>query len=196
MKFSENRKIIIAIIFMVACIVIFIITDTVLGAKDVWSVRAAGEIVDVDPIACNGKAGLFFEINGTQKNHWLWLWRDDIVGRWPERESIGTFYTKKVDGEDKYKWVETRSKSAGKKKDTTKKISSVQTIKTISLTWSSVVVGLPPIDKTVLVKYKNGKTITTAYVNSKKQWKLETDRNRVAGGREITTISKWRDIQE
>ena len=85
---------------------------------------------------------------------------------------------------------------SNKKDNKTPPIPKQRVVKTTSLSWSSVITGLPPIDKTVLVKYKNGKTITTAYVNSRKQWKLETDRERVAGGRKITTIAQWREIQK
>jgi hypothetical protein len=193
MNFRENRKIIIAIIAIISCIVIFAITDKVMGAeKTKWRKAFSGEIVDVDPLVSSTQGGLFFEMNG----HFLMIWKSDWQGdRWPTRGEIGTFYsTKGADGDADYKWIGSMPKKSVTKK-TPKKISSTPTIKSIS-SWSSIIAGLPPVNKTVLVKYKNGTTITTAYINTKKQWKLETDRNRVAGGREITTIEKWRDIQE
>jgi hypothetical protein len=199
--YGEYRKSHAFSLIILCTIILFTITQFIPSSKALaagktgkWSARATGVVVDVDPIACNGQAGLFFEINGSKGNKWLWLWNDDMTKPWPERGSVGTFYTRKVDGDDKYKWVYAIDKS--KAKNTSKKTLPAQTIKTATLTWSSVIAGLPPIDKTVLVKYKNGKTITTAYLNSKKQWKLETDRERVASGREITTIAKWRDIQD
>lgn len=192
MNFRDNRKIIIAIIAIISCIVIFAITDKVMGAeKTKWKKSFSGKIVDVDPVPNGSNPGLFYEMDG----HFLWLYTDDWQGdRWPTRGEVGTFYFKKVKGDTKYKWEGKMPKKSATKK-TTKSVSS-PTIRSTSLSWSSVIAGLPPIDKTVLVKYKNGVTITTAYLNSKKQWKLETDRTRVAGGREITTIVKWRDIQE
>lgn len=189
MKFRENRKIIIAIIVIVACIVIFAITDAVSGAdKTEWKKSFSGKIVDVDPLVNHTQGGLFFEMDG----HFLMIWSSEWEGdRWPTRGEVGTFYSRHEGDDHKYKWIGSMPKST-EKKQTVNRASSIKT----RSSWSSVVAGLPPIDKTVLVKYKNGKTITTAYVNSKKQWKLETDRTRVAGGRQITTIAKWRDIQE
>ena len=192
MKLTDNRKIVIAIIVLILAIVLFTIVDKVSGATGKWHERATGVIVDVDPINGTSQAGLFFEINGRKDNKWLWIWQNDFTKPWPQRGDVGSFYTRKVDGDDKYKWVEATIKSAAKKK----KADITPTIKTKSLTWSSVIAGLPPFNKTVLVKYKNGVTITTAYINVKKQWKLETDRDRVSGGREITTIAQWRNIRE
>jgi hypothetical protein len=193
MKFSENRKIIIAIVAIVACIVIFAITDAVMGAdKTGWKKSFSGKIVDVDPLINGSDPGLFFEMDG----HFLWIYKSDWPqDRWPTRGEVGTFYKKQVGSDTHYKWEISKSKSSAKKKTTTTKRVSSSTIKA-SISWSSVIAGKPPVNKTVLVKYKNGTTITTAYLNSKKQWKLETDRDRVAGGREITTIAQWRVIQD
>jgi hypothetical protein len=157
--------------------------------KTKWKKCISGKIVDVDPLVNNSHVGLFFEMDG----HFLFVWKSDLKGvRWPVRGEVGTFYWKEgKDDNTDYKWV-----GSMPKKSVIKKITNTSIIKMTSLSWSSIVIGLPPVNKTVLVKYKNGTTITTAYINTKKQWKLETDRTRVAGGREITTISKWRNIQE
>ena len=157
-----------------------------------WQAKFTGTIVDVDPLANNGSSGLFFEIREDSGDSWVWIWgKDKLEGGWPSRGDTGTFYTKKVDGDDKYKWVE--AKKPVVKKPSVRKSASVKTIPT-SISWKSIVVGVPPADHTVLVRYKNGKTITTAYLNTKEQWKLETDRERVSGGREIATIKEWKEI--
>jgi len=164
------------------------------GNSSDWRASITGKIVDIDPIANNGNVGLFFEVQGNSSSKWFWIWKDDIVGSWPSRGDFGTFYVSKDKEDDKYKWEDGSAKSQSKSSSPKKTVPTTITVK--APTWTDARVSTPPIDKTVLVKYKNGKTITTAYINSEKQWKLETDRERVAGGREIETIAMWRDINE
>lgn len=153
--------------------------------KNKWEKVVSGTIVDVDPIALPDNVGLFFEISyGQGGGKWIWILSKDISGPWATRGEYGTFYKKG----DKYKWEKLTS---GKPKT----LSSVPSKKVVTTTegWTSMVMP-PPIEHTVLVRYKNGRTITTAYLNSKKQWKLETDRERISGGREIVTIKEWKEI--
>lgn len=169
------------------------IAEAVAASKPNWRAKMTGTIIDVDPIAMNGNSGLFFELENTKGGYtWLWVWGDDVTGSWPMRGDVGTWYTRRIDGDNKYKWEEAKTTSTKKEPE---KAAYVRTIPN-STGWESIVRGLPPRDKTVLVRYKNGTTITTAYVNNKKQWKLETDRDRITGGREIATIKEWRDIPE
>ena len=188
---KEKNKNILAIILMAAAIILFVINRTA-GAKSTgeWKKSFSGKIVDVDPLANGTNPGLFFEMDG----HFLWIYTESWSGdRWPTRGEIGTFYHREVGRDTEYKWEGSMPKNPVKKTSTEQK--SIGVDKSVRA-WTSVMAGLPPVNKTVMVKYKNGVTITTAYINSKKQWKLETDRERVSGGREITTIAKWRDIQD
>lgn len=170
------------------------------ASKPEWKVKMSGTVVDVDPIAKAGTLGLFFEVGDPRlggKCSWVWIWQDDYEGSWPSRGDHGTFYQMKIGEDDKYRWVKTGDKKPVVKKlpikESVRKPIVVKTTPT-SISWQSIVIGLPPRDKTVLVRYKNGTTITTAYVNNKKQWKLETDRDRISGGREIATIKEWKEI--
>lgn len=155
--------------------------------KPEWKVVMSGTIVDVDPISNNGASGVFYEMEGA----WLWLW--EIEGAWPSRGQTGTFYRSGSGDNKKHKWVKDKGSQAPAKKATTKRAVAPQVI-TKSVSWKSVMIGVPPVDKTVLVRYKNGKTITTAYLNVKKEWKLETDRERISSGRKIETIKEWKEI--
>ncbi len=190
----DKKKIVIAIILIGLAAVLFLMSRTA-GAMS-WREKIQGTIVDVDPICNNGASGLFFELKKTKGGHsFVWVWVDDHEGNWPTRGDVGTWYTRKVDGDDKYKWVDAKTTSTKKEPAKPAKPASVRTIPK-SAGWQSIARGLPLRDKTVLVRYKNGTIITTAYVNNKKQWKLETDRDRVSGGREIATIKEWRNIPE
>lgn len=186
---NEKKKLTVLFIIMMALVCGQLAAK---AAKNIstWKESFTGTIIDADPLTDQNKAGMFYEMDG----HFVWIWSDDMKSRWPTRGETGTFYKMNVNGDTKYKWVKT--KTASVKKTSSKKTSTINVVNRASQTWSSVVSGLPPIDKTVLVKYKNGKTITTAYINTKKQWKLETDRDRISNGREIKTIAKWRDIQD
>ncbi len=170
------------------------------ASKPKWNVKLSGTVVDVDPIAKAGASGLFFEVGDPRlggRCSFVWIWQDDLEGSWPSRGDHGTFYQMRIGKDDKYRWVETGGKKPVVKKlpvkESVKKPVVVKTIPT-SISWQSVVVGIPPVNKTVLVRYKNGKTITTAYLNAKKEWKLETDRERISGGRKIETIKEWKEI--
>ena len=189
MNKTNERKIIIAIILLVVAIVLLMITSLAGAAtKDKWIKSSTGVILDVDPLPNGSDPGLFFEMDGS----WIWIWQSNFVGDWPKRGQFGTFYK----NEDKYKWVVKQNPKNKKQTNDKQQKEDLkqQIIKIASPMWTSVVT-LPPVDKTVLVRYKNGKTITTAYVTYKKEWKLETDRDRVAGGRAITTVAEWREIQ-
>jgi len=154
-----------------------------------WKAKMTGTIVDVDPLSIPGNSGLFFELKNTKGGHnWIWVWGDDRTGAWPTRGDVGTWYTRKIDDEDKYKWEEAK---AVKKTITPAKVAPVISK---SISWKLIILGVPPVNHTVLAKYKNGITITTAYLNAKGQWKLETERERISGGREIATIKEWKEI--
>lgn len=195
MEHNEKKKLIIAIVFFIIAAIFFVVNKAD-GAskKNTWEKAVSGTIVDVDPIANNGNVGMFYEFDGS----FVWLWSSEIEGRWPVRGETGTFY--KSRDSKKYKWEKDKTVSAKKttsvKTITAKKYLPSKIVNRVSQSWSSTITSSPPVGKTVLVRYKNGTTITTAYVNVKKQWKLETDRERIAGGREITTIKEWRIILE
>lgn len=195
MERKEKKKLIMAIAFFVIAAVFFVV-NKVNGAskKNTWEKAVSGTIVDVDPLADNGSAGMFYEFDGS----FVWLWSSEIEGRWPVRGETGTFYKNR--DSKKYKWEKdktvTTKKTTSVKATMAKKYLPSKIVNRASQTWSSIITSLPPVGKTVLVRYKNGVTITTAYINVKKQWKLETDRERISGGREITTIKEWRIILE
>ena len=166
-----------------------------------WKVRMQGTIIDVDPLANPGSSGLFFELQDNRgKCHWLWIWGEDMDKSeysWPVRGDTGTFYTRKIDGDDKYKWVPIRESSSSKAAKKTKStVAKKVTPAPISSSWESAKISPPPEDKTVLVRYVDG-TYTTAYLDSERKWKLETDRNRVRGGYDITSkVKEWKVIPE
>ena len=88
--------------------------------------------------------------------------------------------------------------------DGTKTIMPEPTIKLDSITisesqaishWQSVLINMPLVNKTVLAKYKN-RIIVAAYINDKGEWKLETNRKKVLGGKTIKPIKKWKEISK
>ena len=185
-----------AILFAIAYVLVILIPDKPKEAHAAepvkeykWFVRKHGEILDVDPTA----GGMFIEMAGS----WFRLDKKVWRGTWPGRREIGTLYIKRVDDENAmngkyyyiYKWeVERLSTETSKSEVTTKT--------EFTSKWQSVVIGYPPINRTVFVRYKDGITITTAYLNNKKEWKLETDRDRVLGGKTINDIKEWMLIPE
>jgi len=51
----------------------------------------------------------------------------------------------------------------------------------------------PEVYKLVLLKLDDG-IITTGRINVKGQWKLETDKNKMSGGRPITNVEEWKEF--
>ena len=151
----------------------------------VWKQKKLGEIVDVDPIVFEQTIGLFFEMNGD----FVWVYIDNFYGDWPSRGSYGSFYTTKLSEKTMYKWE--NYDCTMNSKQTIPRLETTQT-----QSWTSALTTLPQEGVTVLVKYENGKTITTAYINNKKEWKLETEREKFSGGRKITVIAEWKGLQE
>ena len=89
-------------------------------------------------------------------------------------------------------WITSKTKKTAKKTTSKKKTTKEKTI-TDTTTWTKISDGLPKEDLAVLVKYKDG-TLTVAYVNGKKEWKLTTNKKQWQGGDTITTIIEWRKI--
>lgn len=130
-----------------------------------WKCFTTGTVLDVDPWG----QGIFVEFDSG-----CWVGAIEWTGREPSRGEYGTLYEKKSRNGNIYKWVRERSA----------KSKSV-------LKWQSIDNCFPHTDKTVLVKYANDVTITTAYVNPEKEWKLETNRDNASGGITVTTIKEW-----
>ena len=192
-QFTKINKTIISFGIVIAIIiliwVIFLATPSASAtSSDGWQVLLTGTIIDIDPVYCqtssDGYWGLFFELDDGE---WIWLWKKNMEGEYPNRFQKGSFYKKKVGKINKYKWVVDKSSPKIVKKVILKAIPK-------SNNWKMIAINIPPTNKTVLVKYANGKIITTAYINDKGEWKLETDRKKVLGGRIIKTIKKWKDI--
>lgn len=157
-------------------------------ATSVWKEWTRGTIIDVDPYM----GGMLFEFQKDDKTYsWATFSHNSKVGDMPARGLYGAFYTRKTEDGEKVKWVTEKPRVQKIQPETKKAV--LNPLKPNSF-WKSIFAGLPSIDKTVLVKYKNGVTITTAYINKKKEWKLETDRDRVSGGREVKTINEWQEI--
>jgi len=190
-QFTKISKAIIAVGIVSAIIIfmwifLFVIPSNSKASLNGWKVNRIGTIVDVDPIySAHGDIGLFFEFDN---GYWVWVWTKYREGEAPGRGDHGSFYRKVVRGEIRHKWV-----SIKKKVKVVKKITPI--IKTTAKhSWISIKINTPLINKTVLVRYENRKTITTAYINNKKEWRLETDREKVLGGRAIKTVKEWKEI--
>ena len=93
----------------------------------------------------------------------------------------------------KYKWVKDKSKPKPKPKKEIKKSQPKKINRKTS--WTLTLSKTPNISCVVLVKYKDG-TITTAYLNMKKEWKLTTDKHRLFGGDILENIKEWMYILE
>jgi len=158
--------------------------------KDKWEIRHEGKVVNISSVYGNDWGFAFWFEDGYLEGFWHKYWE----GSFPAIGKLGTIYVVK-EGEKtiRYKWVETEEKPESKtkiKKSTEFKITPILT----TPSWEQTFRKLPPYNKTVLVRYKNEVTITTAYVNSKKEWKLETERETYKGGKTIDTIKEWREI--
>ncbi len=58
--------------------------------------------------------------------------------------------------------------------------------------WKSQLNCKPSIYQLVLIKLDNG-IITTGRLNNKDEWKIETDKNKILGGRTVEVVS-WKEI--
>jgi hypothetical protein len=200
----NSKKIFIGLLVLV---VILFVGKNLYGAKkNEWkAVRKSVTILDIDPVlSSDGQShGIFMEYENDDNttSGWYWLWSKQWFDNWPVRNMRGTFYrrknTKNNQYDYEYKFIEEKPKKPKKVKP--KKEEKVEPIIIeipVELEWYQSYSKLPPIDRTVLVRYENGTTLTTAYMNGRNKWKLETDRDLLSGGKEITTIKEWRFIPE
>ena len=154
-----------------------------------WEVWIRGTIVDVDPYS----GGMLYELqkdNG--KYGWVQFPNTKSKEARPCRGAYGAFYKAKIINGVAIKWI-AEKQPTNDIKVVTKPIPPKFPLVPKS-SWRSIEVELLPIEKNVLVKYKDDVTITTAYINRQKEWKLETDREKIGGGKEIVTIKEWKEI--
>jgi hypothetical protein len=59
--------------------------------------------------------------------------------------------------------------------------------------WKPTFRSLPKDHVIVLVRTEDG-IVTTAHVNKKKEWKLETNRDKLSGGISLTNVKEWKEI--
>ena len=151
-----------------------------------WKEIKRGTVLDVDPWEDRDTyLAIFVEFED------YWVASSNWVNRRPARGNNGILYERKdSNGKRQYKWTSLEEKRVSVKQKELVAPKIVSTPKPV-LEWKSATTDSPPINKTVLVKYKNGITITTAYLNYKKEWKLETDRSSVLGGKTIDEIKEW-----
>ncbi len=184
------------VLFIVVAIICILIPpkDAFAAKPSKWEEKIKGTVVDIDPmVSGSGEFGILVEFDCGDHYDWTGFCRNYLnlegKGKWPNRGEKGTLFTRREGDKSHYKWI--LDETSKKKKAVKKKVVEKKLVPTSLLTWTYPHIKLPTPDRTVLVRYKNGKTITTAYINHREEWKLETSRDVYRGGKNIKTIDKW-----
>lgn len=176
-----------------------------------WKPEMIGEIFDISPFAYANDFGLLVEFTTGQ---WITCLHSKKDGIWPSAGQKGIMYQCVVGDKRYWKWVRNKEKSKPQskvipnrkpKKFKRKSIADLNVAAPdpneiisdkieIWSKWKPVFRELPEIGETVLVKYVDGETITTAYLNDKEEWKLETERATYRGGKTIEVVDMWCSI--
>jgi len=171
------------------------------GEKLKWVEYRSGEILDINPIYNNGEFGLLVEyVDGG----WNVFWKGSKQGgTWPSVGEVGIMWESESGKNTYYCWErkttahDNRQAKIQKIKQESKSQKSVIEVKAkpkieIITEWQKAS-STPDEGKVVVVRFDDGKT-STAFVNAKKEWKLDINSNNYNGGRTITNIKEWKDI--
>lgn len=136
------------------------------------------------------KHGSYFELIFTNGNRYSigQVRRYGII----EKGRYGTLYKYDVGSPDDESWFQFVLKNNSEK--TAPPIAYSQKIEEKTKnSWENAKNVLPKPHITVIVKLK-GDIITTAHVNQKKDWKLESNKEKTLGGPSLYSVIEWREL--
>jgi hypothetical protein len=188
------KKLVLIVLVLVICVSFSFAKETK------WKTLNTGTIVDVDPILL---------LNGTwtfmihyDNKYWNMIEYKDFDGR--HIPCIGEYGAMYKNGDEKYKWEIQKNKPRRSKRN--KKVNEpnepnepnailpqLEITENVTKDWNKASSKFPQEEKTVLVRFDDGRT-STAYLTRDKEWKLDIDREKYRGGKTITNIKEWKDI--